>query len=167
MINELLATLNGQKYFTVIDLKDVFFQVPIRKEDREKPTFATEEGLFQLKVMPQSYKNSPAIFQRGMSIMLKGLINNICIGYIDDILIFGKSKESHDFNWNAVLKRLKEYGMIENNEKRIYMQEEVKFLGYRISYNSIKPSLDRAQAIIDYKTPTTKKELQRFLGIVN
>ncbi|KAG0435276.1 Retrovirus-related Pol polyprotein from transposon 17.6 [Dictyocoela muelleri] len=102
-----------------------------------------------------------------MSLILKDFINKICIVYIDDILVFGKNIQEHDQNLKSVLKRLSEYDLEENKEKRLEKKEAVIFLGYEISLNKIKPALDRAQGIIDYKIPKTKKELQRFLGMIN
>lgn len=75
-----------------MDLKDGFFQVDIRPEDREKTTFSTGERLMQFKKMPQGYKNSPGVFQRAMTIVLEGLIGTACLIYTDDILIFGKKR---------------------------------------------------------------------------
>lgn len=63
--------------------------------------------------------------------------------------------------------RLQEYVLEENSSKRIECVEEVKFLGYLISYNTVRPCLDRANGIVNYEEPKTKKQLQRFLGLVN
>jgi hypothetical protein len=61
-IQELLVKIRDMKYFSVIDLKDGFFQIPIHPLDREKTTFAVNGNLKQFKRMPQGFKNSPAIF---------------------------------------------------------------------------------------------------------
>jgi hypothetical protein len=121
----------------------------------------------QFKKMPQGFKNSPAIFQRAMSLILKNLIGKICLVYIDDILVFGKTKEDHDLNFEIISKTLKEYNLTENKQKRIFREENVLFLGYEISYNTIKPNTSHKQGIMEYKTPKNKKELQRFLGFIN
>jgi hypothetical protein len=63
------------KYFTTIDLKDGFFQVPINEPDKEKTAFHTGTRLMQFTKMPQGYKNSPAIFQRMMNLILCDVIN--------------------------------------------------------------------------------------------
>lgn len=162
-----MSRLHGYKYFTTIDLSNGFFHIPIRQCDREKTAFTDGENLYQFSKMPQGYKNSPSIFQRSMHLILEGLIGNACLVYIDDILVYGKNEEEHDINLQSVEKRLVEYGLVENFSKRVYKQTNVKFLGYCIGENTIKPETERAQAIISYKTPSTKKELQRFLGAIN
>jgi hypothetical protein len=70
-IQELIMLLDGKKYFSCIDLKDGFFQVPIRENDREKQSFYTGKCLMQFRMMPQGFKNSPAIFQRMMQMLLR------------------------------------------------------------------------------------------------
>jgi hypothetical protein len=80
------------RYFSIIDLKDGFFNIPVREKDREKTTFYTGKRLMQFSKMPQGYKNSPAIFQRTMNLIFRDLIGSKCIIYIDDILVFGRSK---------------------------------------------------------------------------
>jgi hypothetical protein len=102
-----------------------------------------------------------------MHFILEGLIGSACLVYIDDILVYGRTEEEHDENVKSVEKRLLEYGLVENFAKRVYKQTNVKFLGYYIGEDTIKPEMERSQAIISYKNPKTKKELQRFLGAIN
>jgi queuine/archaeosine tRNA-ribosyltransferase len=80
---------------------------------------------------------------------------------------FGKNLQEHDKNLELVLQKIKEYGMNENLQKRIERVTEVKFSGYLIGNNKIKPSLDRTAAITKFTLPKTKKEPQRFLGLLN
>jgi hypothetical protein len=105
------------EYFSLIDLKDGFFQIPIKSEDRPKTTFYTGKKLMQFKRMPQGFKNSPAVFQRAMNMILGDIIGNGCVVYIDDILVYGESKEAHDVNLKKVQERLVKYNLKENKEK--------------------------------------------------
>lgn len=166
-IQELVTSLRGKKLFTVLDLKDGFFQIPIHLADREKTAFLVGSRLMQFCRMPQGYKNSPSIFQRAMTQILQGLLGEHCLVYIDDILVFGKDEEEHDRNLERVLKRLKEYALVENRLKRKYKQEEVEFLGYIVGRDRLKPKTERAQGIMGIARPKTRKELQRFLGALN
>ena len=166
-IPKLISQLRDYRWFTTIDLNDGFYHVPIRKENREKTTFSTETRLMQFKRMPQGYKNSPGVFQRVMTIMLESLLDEACLVYIDDILIFGMTEKDHDMNLAKVLSRLEEYQLEENLDKRRYKKEKVVFLGFRISCNTVKPTIARSQGIAEYATPRTKKALQRFLGLLN
>ncbi|KAG0435658.1 Retrovirus-related Pol polyprotein from transposon 17.6 [Dictyocoela muelleri] len=167
-IQEIIHSLHDAKYFSVVDLKDGFFQVPIRQQDKEKIAYLDANNrLMQFRKMPQGFKNSPAIFQRGIYLILKEFIGNKCFVYIDDILIFGKTEEEHDENLNDVLKRLKSFNLKINKEKSKFKQYEVKFLGYNISLNKIKPLLDRSEGIKNFPTPKNKRDLRKFIGMIN
>ncbi|KAG0438725.1 Retrovirus-related Pol polyprotein from transposon opus [Dictyocoela muelleri] len=121
----------------------------------------------QFTKMPRGYKNSPAVFQRGMGLILEGMIGVNCLSYIDDILVFGDDILEHDKNLNLVKERLKKYNLIINEEKSIYSLKEVEFLGYKISKNRMAPLTKRSEGIINYNRPNTKKQLMRFLGLLN
>jgi hypothetical protein len=136
-ISELIWMLRGKKYFTKIDLKDGFFHVPIKKSDKEKTAFHTGKRLMQFTRMPQGYKNSPAIFQRMINLILGDIIGTKCLVYVDDILIFGENIKEHDDNLKEILKLLKEYGLEENRSKRVERKNEIQFLGYLIKQNTI------------------------------
>ncbi|KAG0440541.1 Retrovirus-related Pol polyprotein from transposon opus [Dictyocoela muelleri] len=136
-IQEIIRSLKDMSYFSVIDLKDGYFQVNLSKKDREKTTFLdTNNRLMQFRKMPQGYKNSPAIFQRGMGMILEGMIGKICLSYIDDILVFGKDVSEHDDNLKIIKDRLKKYNLVINEEKSVYKTDEVEFL--IIGYPKIK-----------------------------
>jgi hypothetical protein len=117
--------------------------------------------------MPQGFKNSPAIFQRMMSLILSELIGEKCLVYIDDILVFGKTITEHDNNLNEVINLLNKYGLQENKMKRVERQKKIEFLGYEIEKDKIKPLVSRSQGIVDFPIPKTKKQVQKFLGIIN
>ena len=84
-IEEIIRSLGEAAHFSVLDLKDGFWQVRLRMKDREKTVFLDANNrLLQLKKMPQDFKNTPAIFQREMYMILKGLIekNASCISML-------------------------------------------------------------------------------------
>ncbi|KAG0437575.1 Retrovirus-related Pol polyprotein from transposon opus [Dictyocoela muelleri] len=144
-IQNIIRSLNGKRVFSLIDLKDGFFQVPLSKEDREKTSFLDSNyRLMQFTRMPQGFKNSPAIFQRGMNIILEELVGKICLNYIDDILIFSENIEEHKQNLVTVKERLNEYNLKINEEKSQYNKSEIEFLGYKIDNDNIVPLLKRS-----------------------
>ncbi|KRH94222.1 KRAB-A domain-containing protein [Pseudoloma neurophilia] len=167
-ITEVIRSLGNQKIFSIIDLKDGFWQVPLREEDRCKTAFLDARNrLMQFTKMPQGFKNFPAIFQRGMHIILQDMIGTCCFCCLDDILVFGRDKEEHDNNVREVKKRLKNHGLVINEEKSKYGLEGVDFLGYNIRKDRIRSTDERIQGIIDYEVPKTKKSLRGFLGTIN
>lgn len=87
-ITDILDKLGKCHHFSTIDLASGFHQIEIEEESTPKTAFNTKHGHYEFVRMPFGLKNAPATFQRVMEIVLKGLINKICVVYLDDILIF-------------------------------------------------------------------------------
>ena len=85
-VDECLDLLSGHKYFSTLDLATGYWQVRMAEESQGKTAFTMHNGLFEFTVMPFGLCNAPATFQRLMSKVLKGLVNEKCMVYLDDIL---------------------------------------------------------------------------------
>lgn len=105
-INEVLANLGKNKYFTVIDLKSGFHQIPLKECDVEKTAFSVNNGKFEFVRLPFGLKNAPSIFQRTLDDVLRDHIGKICYVYIDDIIIFSKTEKEHFENLRKIFKTL-------------------------------------------------------------
>jgi hypothetical protein len=95
LISEILDRLNGAKYLTKIDLQDAYHRIAIAKEDCWKTAFCTRYGHFEYSVMPFGLTNSQATFQAYINKALSGLVDAICVVYLDDILIYSENLEDH------------------------------------------------------------------------
>lgn len=127
-IQEIIMQLRDVRNYTLIDLKDAYFQVEISEEYKQKTAFYSGNRLMQFVRMPRGYKNAPVIFQRAMNLIFNDKINNGVMIYIDDILIYGKTKMEHDENLKYVTKIIEEYDLEVNISKKIECAEEVNFL---------------------------------------
>lgn len=164
-IDESFDALKGAKYFSSIDLASGYHQVAMDEKDRQKTAFTTPFGLFEYVRMPMGVCNGPATFQRLMQATMHDLIFDIMLVYLDDILVYLPTFESHLERLDTVLTRLKHSGLKVKFEKCHFLQKEVKFLGHQISAEGIATDPSKISAVRDWPVPTTVKELQSFLGL--
>ena len=146
-INATLASLGNAKYFTVLDLTLGFHQIPMKESEIPKTAFSTMNGKYEFLRLPFGLKNAPAIFQRAIDDVLKPFIGRICYVYIDDIIVFGNSEESHLKNVETVFATLLEANFKVNLEKTHFMKTEVEFLGYVITPERIKADIKKVETI--------------------
>ena len=105
-INQSLESLGGNQYFSSLDLANGFLQIGINEADRHKMSFVTPSGQYQLKRMGFGGKNSPTLFARLMASVLHGYCYKICLLYLDDIIVMGKTYEENIVRLDLVLARL-------------------------------------------------------------
>lgn len=94
-IDDALDTLQGSTYFSTLDLRCGYWQIPIYEEDRKKTAFITPDGLYEFKVMPFGLSNTPATFKRMIDSVLRDVKWTTCLCYLDDIIVFSSSFEQH------------------------------------------------------------------------
>lgn len=100
-----------------------------------------------------------------MGAILQGLKGTLV--HMDDILIWGKDRETHDARLRAVLNRLLTTGMTLNPEKSVFGANSVTFLGHKVGVNGIEADASKVSAIVNMEQPSNVTEVQRFLGMVN
>ena len=148
-----------------MDLRWEYNSVQIQEGDEGKAAFTCYRGTYEPLVMFFDLCNSPAMFQMMMN-------NTFCdmgtvIVYIDDILIFTKTKEGHDKIVMEVLQWLKENVLFVEPEKCFFKVQEVEMLSLIIGPDGIKMDLKKVEAITAWPVPTKVKEVQLFLGLAN
>lgn len=164
-INDVLANLGKNKFFSTIDLKSGFHQIPLDEPDIEKTAFSIKSGKYEFTRLPFGLKNAPSIFQRTLDDILREHIGERCYVYIDDIIIFGKNEIEHYENLEIILKTIEEANMKIQIDKCEFMKDEVEFLGFIITQTGIKANQKKVQAIVEMLPPKTVKELRSFLGM--
>jgi hypothetical protein len=106
IMDDLMDCLSGASYFSKIELKSGYHHIRMREGDEWKTTFKTHEGLYEWLVMPIVLTNDPSMFTRLINEVLNDFIGKFVIVYLDDILVFSKTKHEHLRHLNMVLRRL-------------------------------------------------------------
>ena len=107
-IDDILDTLHGAHWFSTLDLKSGYWQVPIQERDKEKTAFRTSSGqLFEFNPVPFGLCNAAATFSRLMDRVLAGVHWETCLFYLDDIIIFAATWEEHLACLRQVFERLR------------------------------------------------------------
>jgi Reverse transcriptase (RNA-dependent DNA polymerase)/RNase H-like domain found in reverse transcriptase/Integrase zinc binding domain/Chromo (CHRromatin Organisation MOdifier) domain/Integrase core domain len=167
LISETLDRLVGAAVYTKLDLRDAYHRIRIAEKDVWKTAFRTRYGHFEYMVMPFGLTNAPATFQSYINEALKGLLDVICVAYMDDILIFSRNREEHAGHVRLVLERLRLYNLYIKLSKCDFSVEKVEFLGFIVSVAGVSMDPRRIQAIMEWPVPTSYRDIQVFLGFVN
>ena len=122
-------------------------------------------GHYEWKVMPFGLTNAPATFQGLMNDIFRPLLDEFVVVYIDDILIYSKTKEEHLQHLRQVLEILRKHQLYAKLSKCNFLQKEVAYLGHRINEHGILVDPAKIEAIKKWEKPTTIKEIQSFLGL--
>jgi hypothetical protein len=167
LITEILDRVAGASWFSKIDVKDAYYRIRIKPGDEWKTAFRTRYGHFEFLVMPMGLTNAPATFQSYIHQALRGLVDNSCIVYLDDILIYSKTREEHTRHVREVLERLREAQLYAQVSKCQFYQEEISFLGFVLNRQGIAMDTARVQTIREWPEPTSYHDIQVFLGFCN
>ncbi len=166
-IDDTLDSLANQKYFTTLDLASGYWQVGMEQQSQEKTAFITHSGLYEFLVMPFGLCNAPATFQRLMEVVLHGLVRKVCLVYLDDILIIGRSFEEHLMNLRQVFNRLRDAGLCLKPSKCQLARTQVVYLGHVISREGIAADPGKVEAVRNYPVPKNLKQLRAFVGLAS
>ena len=162
-ISDCLDALSGSVYFSTLDLTSSFYSVPIPEMDRDCTAFSTRKGQFRWRVMPMGFCNSPSVFSRLMSLVLKGL--TCVLAFIDDVIVIGKSFAGHLANLEAVFQRFRQAKLKFKPSKCNLFRSSVKFLGHIVSENGVSVDPDKVACIKAWPFPKSVSELRGFLGL--
>ena len=162
---EIIAKMSGAKFFTKLDASSGYWQIKVDQESSKLLTFTTPFGRYRFKRLPYGIHSASEIFQASVANIIsdiEGASNSQ-----DDIIIWGKTREELHERTIQVLEAIRKNGMKLNPTKCIFARTELIFLGHKVTGSGVKPDPSKISAIIDMPIPSTVKELQRFMGMVN
>ncbi|XP_031427059.2 uncharacterized protein K02A2.6-like [Clupea harengus] len=162
-IEDIFASLAGGQHFSKLDLSNAYLQMEVEEKCRKLLTISTQKGLFRFNRLPFGVASSPGLFQKAMDQVLLGLPHTHC--YLDDIHISGPDEQTPLKELDSVLGRLEEYGLHLKQEKCLFFQESVEYLGHIIA--GLHKSPEKVRAIVEAPAPCDVSQLRSFLGMLN
>ena len=166
-IDEIYAKLRGAHVFSALDMRSGYHHIALSKESQPKTAFVVggpQGAKFEFKVVPFGLTQAPAYFQRLVGEVLQGI--PYAFGYLDDILIFSPDVETHLEHLREIFKRLKKADLKLKESKCSFLKAHIQYLGHLISGQGIEPVPEKLETIKEMPSPTTPKEVRRFLGMV-
>ncbi|KAI3723553.1 hypothetical protein L2E82_35208 [Cichorium intybus] len=164
-IDDLFDQLQGASCFSKIDLRSGYHQLRVREEDIPKTAFRTRYGHYEFTVMPFGLTNAPAAFMDLMNRVFKPYLDRFVIVFIDDILIYSKTKADHERHLRLTLQTLQGNQLYAKFSKCEFWLNEVQFLGHIVSDKGILVDPAKVEAVKNWKAPRNPKEIRSFLGL--
>ena len=170
-IDDLLPELSRAQVFSVVDVKNGFWHVPLDDESSKLTTFATPWGRFRWLRMPFGISPAPEEFQRRLDEAIEGLDGVRTVA--DDIIVFGvgdtkdAALRDHDTKFLNLLERCRQKHITLNKDKLKFKLHELSYVGHVISAEGLKPDPAKVEAILDMPSPSDKQGVRRFMGMVN
>jgi len=163
-IESCLDALNGAGWFSTLDLRSGYWQVRQDPRDADKTAFITRRGCFRFRVMSFGLTNAPSVFQRSMDLVLTGLTCDICLVFIDDIIVFSSSFEEHAGRLEVVLQRLRAAHLKLKPSKCAFFRRQVKFLGHVVSERGVETDPEKIAAVKDWPVHRCLSDVRTYLG---
>ena len=166
-VDGILDEIGQAQFFSVVDLRSGYHQMRIAEEDIPKTAFNTRYGHYEYTVVPFGLTNAPAAFMTIMNDVFQDYTGKFVSCYLDDILIYSNSWKDHLYHIELVLLRLRKERLYAKLSKCVFGAREVEYLGFVLKSGKVAMNPNKTEAIEAWETPSSKKELQSFLGLVN
>ncbi|GJV27933.1 putative reverse transcriptase domain-containing protein [Tanacetum coccineum] len=164
-IDDLFDQLQGANFFSKIDLRSGYHQLRVKEQDISKTAFRTRYGHYEFLVMPFGLTNALAVFMDLMNRVFHEYLDKFVIVFIDDILVYSKTREEHEDHLRIVLEILRQKKLYAKFSKCDFWLGQVAFLGHIVSADGISMDPAKVEAITKWPRPTTVTEVRSFLGL--
>ncbi|GJU76511.1 putative reverse transcriptase domain-containing protein [Tanacetum coccineum] len=164
-IDDLFDLLQGSRVYSKIDLRTGYHQLRVREEDIPKTAFWTRYGHYEFQVMPFRPTNTPAVFMDLMNRVCKPYLDIFVIAFINDILIYSKSKEEHAEHLKLILELVQKEELYAKISKCEFWLSKVQFLGHVIDSEGIHMDPSKIESIKDWASPKTLTKIRQFLAL--
>jgi len=167
LIEEVIGKVMGCKYLIRLDIIAAFNKLRMHPESENYTTFITALEAYKYRVLPFGLTNGPASFQQYINDTLFDYLNDFCQAYLDNILIYSKTKEEHKIHVKFVLDKLRAAGLHVDVEKCEFDVSETTFLRVIVFGKNLRMDSKKVEAIVNWPTPINLKQIQGFVGFAN
>lgn len=150
---------------TCLDAWNGYHSVLLDESSRELTSFITPWGVYRYKTAPQGYLASGDAYTHRYDNIVKDFGD--IAKCVDDVCLWGNSEEETFFKTCRYLDLCSKNGIVFNPEKFVFCEDEVEFLGFMITTNSVKPATHMLQSIQDFPVPTDISGVRSFFGLIN
>ena len=167
LIKKISTKLSLVKIYNKFDIIVVFNKVKMKENNEHKTAFFTWYKLFKYVIMLFKLYNALNIFQIFINATLKEYLNDFCISYLNNILIYNNNKKQHIEHVFKILKQLKHVNLFLNINKCEFFVIFVKYLKFIITTKEIKINFVKVEIIVNWKFFKNLKNVQTFIKFVN
>jgi hypothetical protein len=171
-LDDAIDMVSGKKFFSTFDLQSGFWQIDVEPTHRYRTAFITFMGLYEWTRLPFGLSGAPTTFQRVMDGVTRELrdkqdMYRAIFCYLDDVIVASSNQDEHLQDINDFLSVLIKFGLKLKLQKCHFGCREIKFLGFKISEDGIRPDEKNLEVIQKFKPPNSLKELRSFIGCVS
>ncbi|OMJ30134.1 Retrovirus-related Pol polyprotein from transposon [Smittium culicis] len=166
-IEDYVEKLSGSKYFSILDFMSRCWHCLVDPQSKKYTEFLSPYGTFEFNVLTFGLSNAPSHFSRMMDCILTPESCNFVAVYLDDFVVFSKTKEEYIIHLNLILERLEEFNISVNLKKCQFFKEKFTYLGYEVTAEGISPDQKKVECLNLSKIPRNVKEVRSTLGLTS
>lgn len=167
-MNRILAQLRGTVYLSAIDLTDAYYQIRLNESSRDKTTFAIiSRGTYRYKRMPMGLCNSGATLCQLVDALFGSRFEPYAFPYLDDFIVATDTFDKHLEILRAIAEMLRGANLTVSETKSRFCMARLKYLGYILDGEGLRPDPENIRPILEYSTPSTVKQVRSLLGMLN
>jgi hypothetical protein len=164
---DIFKSIGNAQYFSKIDLRSGFHQIPIAPEHQPKSSFWWRHKLYMYTRCSFGMRNCPAFFCRVMDLSIAAAgLTHCCQAFIDDIICYSTDAEQHVQHIDLVLSMLFRCGLRAHPDKSIFGACALEYLGHNVSAYGLTPHESKVLAIRHLRNPQNVSELRSVLGFM-
>ncbi len=156
--------MSTAKYFSTIDLKHAYLQIPLDEESSSLTTINIPFGLNRYRFLPFGLSASPEIFQKVIDDIISGLPG--VVAYQDDIIVYGETEQEHNKRLADLLQRLAQKNAKINSSKCVFPSPSINCLGYTLDGTGVRPDGSRLDPLVKATSPRNFQELHSVLSSI-